>query len=132
MIGGRVLDGTVVTAIAAGTSDYADALLAVANELGIPLAVPTTALQAAWQVVAPTDRHWLEQLPLASMTVVLDLDAGTAHRAGVLAADAGLPATPAASSHAAAVGLDRGWPVVTREPDLLLALSGDLRTETMP
>lgn len=132
MIGGRVLDGTAVSAMAAGTSDHADALLAVANELGIPLAVPTTALQAAWQGCEPADRHWLDQLPLASMMVVLDLDADAARRAGVLAADAALPGAAAASAHAAVIGLDRGWPVVTLEPDVILALSPDLRTETIP
>ena len=132
MIGGKVLDSTAVLAIAAGTSDYTDALMVVANQLGITLAVPTTAFQTAWQVVAARDGPWLEQLPAASMIVMLDLDTATAREAGQMAAHAGRPAAHLAAAHAAQIGVTRGWPVVTRSPQTLLVLSRDVITETIP
>jgi hypothetical protein len=132
VIGGRVLDPTAVAAIVSGTSDYADALLAVANDLGITLGLPATALQPAWANCPPADRPWLDQLPDAAMVVVLDLDQETAKDAGLLAAGARMPEVHLAASHAALTGIRRGWPVVTRRPDVIQALSGAVTTETMP
>lgn len=132
MIGGRVLDATAVHAIVTGSSEYAQALLTVATDLGIPLAVPATALQAAWQEADPKARPWLDLLPEAATVVVLDLTAQVARDAGLLAADSGHPGAPASAGHAVAVALERSWPVVTRHPDVLLALSPDVRTETIP
>lgn len=131
MIGGRVLDPTAVMAIVTGSSDYTDALLAVANELGMALGVPATALQAVWASCPPTDRPWLDQLPAASMVLVLDLDEQSAKEAGLLAAHAGMSDVHPAAAHAALIGIRRGWPVVTKQPEVIQALSPDVRTETI-
>lgn len=132
MIGGRVLDATAVRAIASGESEYAAALLAVATELGITLAVPATALEEAWRWSTPADRPWLELLEQASPVVVIDLDAPAARASGLLAADAGQPQSEPATAQAVVTALHRDWPVVTRYPDAALRLSSAVRTETIP
>jgi hypothetical protein len=132
VIGGRVLDSTAVRAIASGDSEYAAALLAVATELGITLAVPATALEEAWRWSTPAERPWLELLTQASPVVVLDLDAAAARETGLLASDAGHPQSEPATAQSVVVALQRDWPVVTRYPDAVLLLSSKVRTETIP
>jgi predicted nucleic acid-binding protein len=132
VIGGRVLDSTAVRAIASGESEYAAALLAVATELGITLAVPAAALEEAWRWSVPAERPWLELLAQASPVVVLDLDAAAARTTGLLASDAGQPQSAPATAQSAVVALQRDWPVVTRDPDAVLLLGSTLRTETIP
>jgi hypothetical protein len=129
-IGGRVLDLTAIMAIITRSSPYAAALLDVCNDLNIPLAMPATALQATMAAARPEDRQRLLELP--DIAVVLDLDRDTAWGSGLLAARAGLPSAHPAAAHAVQVGINRGWPVITKAPDVLLALSPDVRTETIP
>ena len=131
MIGGRVLDPTAVMAVIEHTP-YTDAMLAVANETNMALGVPTTALQSVWANCASAEREWLDQLPHAAMVVVLPLDVDTARDAGLLAARAGMPEVHLAAAHATLVGIRRRWPVLTRRPDIIQALSSDVRTETIP
>jgi hypothetical protein len=118
--------------MAEGTSEYADALLAVATELGLTLAAPAAALLTARQHVEPHNRPWLAQLSEAARAVVVDLDADGARDAGLLCAASGNPDAHPALAHAALVGIQRSWPVVTTVPDSVLALSSDVRTETIP
>jgi len=132
VIGGRVLDPTAVMAMAVGDSPYAQALLDVSAQLNIPLAVPASALQAVWQAAEPEHWPWLELLAESATVVVVPLDAESARDAGLLAALSGNPDTHPAATQAALVGIRRGWPVVTRRPDVIQALSGDVRTETIP
>lgn len=132
MIGGRVLDSTAVRAIASGESEYAAALLAVATEMGITLAVPATALEEAWRWSTQSERPWLELLAQASPVVVIDLDAAAARETGLLASDASQPQSEPATAQSVAVALQRDWPVVTRYPDAVLLLSSKVRTETIP
>ena len=131
-IGGRVLDPTAIMAIITNSSPYAAALLDVCNDLNIPLAMPTSALQATMAAARPEDRQRLLELPEIAMAVVLDLDLDAAWSAGLLASRAGLPSAHPAAAHATQVGISRGWPVVTKAPDVILALSSDVRTETIP
>jgi hypothetical protein len=119
-------------AMAVGNSPYAQALLDVATQHNIPLALPATALQAVWQAVEPEHWPWLELLSDAATVVVVPLDDEAARDAGLLAALSGHPDTHPAAAHAALVGIQRGWPVVTKRPDVVQALSGDVRTETIP
>jgi hypothetical protein len=132
VIGGRVLDPTAVMAMAVGDSPYAQALLDVATQHNIPLAVPATALQAAWQAAAPEHWPWLELLAEAATVVVVPLDDDAARDAGLLAALSGHPDAHPAACHAALVGIRRGWPVVTQRPEVIQVLSGQVRTETIP
>lgn len=127
-----MLDPTAVRAIAAGDSAYGAALLHVASELGITLAIPATALEQAWRRSTPPERPWLDLLENASPVVVLELDAGAARSTGLLAAAAGRPETEPATAHAVLVALDRDWPVVTRDPQAALRVDGGVRTETIP
>lgn len=80
--------------------------------------------------VAP--RPWLELLTEAATVVVVPLDDEAARDAGLLAALSGHPDTHSAACHAALVGIRRGWPVVTARPEVIQALSGEVRTETIP
>ena len=132
MIGGRVLDPTAVMAMAIGDSPYAQALLDVATQMNIPLAVPAVALQAAWQAAEPEHWPWLELLTEAATVIVVPLDAEQARDAGLLAALSGNPDVHPAASHSALIGVRRGWPIVTRRPNVIQGLSSDVRTETMP
>ena len=131
MIGGRVLDPTAVMAMAVGDSPYAQALLDIATQMNIPLAIPATALQAAWAAAEPDAWPWLDLLPEAATVIVLPLDEQSAKDSGLLAALSGNPSTHPSASHAALVGLGRSWPVVTKRPEVIQALSADVRTETI-
>jgi len=119
-------------AMARGTSPYAQALLDVATEMNIPLAVPAVALQSAWQAAEPEHWPWLELLAEAATVIVVPLDGEQARDAGLLAALSGNPDVHPAASQSALIGIRRGWPVVTQRPDVIQHLSSDLRTETMP
>jgi hypothetical protein len=132
VIGGRVLDPTAVLALISGQSEYMQALTYVSADLGIPLAVPATALQSAWAGAQSHEQTWLDVLPEGPTVVVLELDQAAAKGAGLLAAQSGHPTAHPAATHAALIGLQRQWPVVTTSPDILLALSPDVRTETIP
>jgi hypothetical protein len=124
------LDPSALLAIIAG-SDYADAMMAMANEMRFELAVPTTAFQAAWAHCPPAERPWLEQLPSQRMVEMLDLDTEAAGQAGLLSATSGMPDVHLAAAHAVLVALRRDWPVVTTRPDIIQALSARVRTETL-
>ena len=128
---GRVLDTSAVLALAAG-SPYTDALLTVATELAITLAVPAAALQAAWQHADQLSRPWLDLLPALSPIVILPLDADTARSAGLVAATSGHPDAPAGTAHAVHIARARSWVVVTADPHTVLELDSSARTETIP
>jgi hypothetical protein len=132
MIGGKVLDVTAVLDLTNGRSRYAEALLVVATEVGIPLAVPATALLAAWQTAPPAARPWLNLLADAAPVVVVDLTAASARAAGIRAADSGNLHAHPATAHAVQVATERSWPIVTRDPMAMLALNIEIRTETIP
>jgi hypothetical protein len=119
-------------AMAVGDSPYAQALLDIATEMNIPLAIPATALQAAWAAAEPDAWPWLDLLPEAATVIVLPLDEQSAKDSGLLAALSGNPSTHPSASHAALVGIGRNWPVVTKSPEVIQALSADVRTETIP
>jgi hypothetical protein len=132
VIGGRVLDATAVLDLATGTSIYGQALLSIAAEQAIPLAIPAVALQAAWQRAPVQGRPWLELLPELPTVVVLALGAADARDAGMLAAAAQRPDAAPGTAHAVHIARHRGWPVVTTDPDAVLALDPEIRTETIP
>ena len=136
MITGKILDTSAVLDISASTSIYGQALLRISNQLGMTLAVPMVTYSAAWQACpGHAARMWLDLLiddDAEPSIVVLPLDAPHARAAGLLAAGAGQPHAQQGTVHAAQVALERGWTVVTRTPDALLALSPEVRTETLP
>ena len=88
MIGGRVLDTSALVDAATGKSIYARALIRTAVDQGIVLAVPATALMAAWAALPPSGRPFLGLLPELPVAVVDHLDETSARDAGLLLADA--------------------------------------------
>lgn len=133
MIGGRVLDTSALEDFATGKSVYTQALVWVALEQGIVLAIPAAALMAAWAVLPPSDPDPLDVLLGLPVTVVDPLDERSAREAAKLAA-AGVadPYGCIAAGHVAWSARQRGWPIVTAEPDVLRLLGADLILETLP
>ncbi|GLX06609.1 hypothetical protein Misp03_35360 [Microbispora sp. NBRC 16548] len=133
MIGGRVFDSSGLVAFGVG-SPYAQAAVWSSVEENLVIVVPAPALVAALAQI-PDDR-WdiitaLLNLPI---TVITDLTRGTAPGiADTLRAAAGnhAPAgvTAAAVVHAAR---DRGWPVLTSQPQPLRALWPRVPVEPLP
>lgn len=130
MIGGRVLDATAIQDLAIGRTIYGAAFLAAANDVGIALAVPATALHDAWAVAEPADYPFLELLLGLPLTVVDELDAEAAQASGILAHDVREPAGSA--SHTVQVARSRGWPVLTSSPHSLRTFDDKLPIELLP
>jgi hypothetical protein len=106
VIGGRVLDASAVVAFASGNSVYAAALVWTAVEEGIVLAVPSTAIAAAWSQLPDKHRPVLEVLLQLPATVVDDLTAARARAVGILGGEQ-------LEAHALLCARDRLWPLVT-------------------
>jgi predicted nucleic acid-binding protein len=109
VIGGRVLDTSALLAFATETSVYCSALVWTAVRESMVLAVPSTALAAAWADLA--DKHYqvLELLLSLHVSVIDPLDGDRARAIGLLG---GLQA----DAHAVACARERGWPLVTAQP----------------
>jgi hypothetical protein len=134
VITGRVLDTSALLDAATGRTIFFRALVVAAAELGMTLAIPTTAWAEAW-ALAPDDA-----LPSLSLVgehphaVLVALDDDGAQRAGLLARDAGSGglAWTVRSAQVVTVALERAWPVVTAEPDELLGIDPDVQLQTLP
>ena len=134
MIGGRVLDVTALTAYATGRI-YARALVGAAQRSGaLALAVPAAALLAARGQLSEPARAELTELVDFAPIVVDELTANTAVRAGDLLARARRrpPGDATAVAQVALSARARAWPVVTTEPDALLALDAALKIDVLP
>lgn len=134
MITGRVLDTSALLDAATGRTIFFRALVVAAAELGMTLAIPATAWAEAW-ALAPDDA--LPSLSLIAEhphAVLVALDADGAQQVGVRAGNAGAQGLPwtVRSAHVVDVALQRGWPVVTSEPDELLGIDPEVRLQTLP
>ncbi|MFZ0158943.1 MAG: hypothetical protein WAL50_07945 [Kineosporiaceae bacterium] len=132
MIGGRVLDASALTDAATGRTIYARAFIQTAVELGLVLAVPTTALQDAWAALPHDDHGSLELVLGLPVTVVDTLTGDTARAAGTAGAAARggqYATTPAHVVHSA---LTRQWPVLTHQPAPLEAINPQVYIERLP
>jgi hypothetical protein len=132
VIGGRVLDTSALEDFATGKSVYSQTLVWVALEHGIVLAVPATALMAAWASVPTTDPHPLSVLLDLPVTVVDHLDETAAREAGLLVGAAMRGANALAPGHVAWTAHRRGWPVITAQPERLRAIDPDVQIEPLP
>jgi hypothetical protein len=134
VIAGRVLDASAVLDLTRGSTVYAATLLSVATDLAMPMVIPTTALQQTWHALEPEQHVFLELL-LGLGVVILDhLDPAAARESGI---GSHRSATPewrwsASQAHSAQCARTRGWPVLTRAPEQLLALDPHLQIEGMP
>lgn len=129
MIGGRVLDLSALLALARRDSIYADALVWTAVEEDIVLLVPSSASSLAWGHLEERGQPVLEVLLGLPVAVVDDLDAGRAREIGQLLRGRGARIDVA---HAAVCSRQRGWPLVTAEPDVYSALGTSLEIEPLP
>lgn len=132
MNGGRILDSTAVLDIAGQDTAYGAALLTVATDRGITLAVPAAALLEAWALSTPESRPFLDLLPLLAAVEIHAVDEVTAAGAGGLAADAGQPTASAGTAQAVWLAQTRPWPIVTADPDGVLALDPHVPFESLP
>ncbi|MGH3821834.1 MAG: PIN domain-containing protein [Pseudonocardiaceae bacterium] len=110
MIGGRILDSSALVAFARGSSIYAAAAVWTAVEESIVLIVPSTAVAAAWAELGDEHLSVLEVLLHLPVTVVDSLDESRARAVGQLGG-------PQADAHAIACAQERGWPLLTADPD---------------
>jgi hypothetical protein len=65
-------------------------------------------------------------------TVVDDLDTAQARAVGAVLQDSGKPGHDVAAAHVVHCAQRRGWPVVTSEPEPLLAIDGSTEVESLP
>jgi hypothetical protein len=108
VIGGRVLDASVLLAFASQSSVYTAALVWTAVEEAIVLVVPSTAIAAAWSELEAKHHPVLEVLLRLPVTVIDPLDAARARVVGLLGG-------PPLDAHAVTCTQDRGWPLVTAD-----------------
>jgi hypothetical protein len=130
VIGGRVLDASTLVDFAL-IRPYPQALVWTAVEEGMVLAIPATALAAAW-ARTPVQAHdalaVLIQLP---NTIVEPLDADVAHDVGRLLAS-GASDDEVRAGQVVHSGIRRGWPVVSGEPALLRSLDPRVEVDELP
>jgi hypothetical protein len=132
VIGGRVLDTSALTDLAQRRTAYAAALVDTAASVGITLLIPGTALLEAWQQSHPEVRPFLDLLTSMPTGVVDQADPSTAAAAGVLAAEAGQPHASLGTVHAVHLARTRDWPIITADPEAVLALDPHVRVESLP
>lgn len=121
---GRVLDVTAIVGFCTGKSVYAEALVRTAIEENIVLSIPSAALVRAAALISPSHELGVDVLLGLPCTVVDALDTT---RARAVLQGSGSPRHDVAAAHVVHCGRQRGWPVVTSEPEPLLAV--DISTE---
>jgi hypothetical protein len=135
VIGGKVLDPSAVVRIVTGDSIYGQALVSVAIDVGIVLDIPAAALATAWMLTPPAAYPALDALCELSVAVLDPLDSPAAREAGLMAAGHDGTVTGRTSlgtAHAITAARDRGWPVVTADRELVLALEPRADLESLP
>jgi hypothetical protein len=132
-LGGRVLDATAIHDLTIGRTIYGAAFLAAANDLGITLAIPATALQEAWAAADLDDHPFLDLLLSLPLSIVETLDTEAARRSGLLARGSHAAGHwDAGATHAVLVALDRSWPILTSEPHALRQVDAQIDVDVLP
>lgn len=129
MIGGRVLDVTAIVGFSTGQSVYTEALVMTAIEENIVSTVPSTALARASALIPAGHELGVDVLLGLPCAVVDALDTVRARSVGALVAQGGDSRGDIAAAHVAYCVQRRGWPVVTSDPEPLLALDSSLEIE---
>jgi hypothetical protein len=96
------------------------------------LAVPTTALMAAWSSVPPAGYPFLSMVLDLPVTVEAGLDGVTARAAGLLLAAAADPRPDLDYAHVAYCARERGGPVVTSDARRIHAVDPAIEVELLP
>ena len=132
MIGGRVLDVTAVVGFSAGQSVYVEALVMTAIEENIVLAIPSAVLARASALIPRGHELGFDVLLGLPCTVMDPLDTVQACAVGAILEHSGEPRGDIAAAHVVHCARQRGWPVVTGEPELLLTLDSSIEIENLP
>jgi len=126
VIGGRILDSSCLIAFATQASVYAAALVWTSVQENIVLVLPSTSVAAAWSGLEDKHRPVLEVLLRLPTAVVDELTTARARTVGDLAAG------DLEAAHAVTCALERGWALVTGEPDRYRPFGGGLAIEELP
>lgn len=111
---------------------YAEALVMTAIEENIVLSIPAAALARACGVIPRGHDLGVDVLLGLPCTVVDPLDTAQARALGALLGQSGDPDRDIAATHVAHCARQRGWPVVTNDPEPLLSLDSSIDIESLP
>jgi predicted nucleic acid-binding protein len=128
VIGGRVLDESFLVAFASRTSVYAEAAVWAAVNRSVVLVVPSSAMAVAAAQLTTKDVAVLEVLLALPVTVADELTFIRARAVAEVAAELGADLVTA---HVVACARDRGWPILTAEPDRYHGRAG-VEVEPLP
>ncbi len=131
MIGGRVVDVSAIVGFATARSVYAEALVMTAIEENIVLLVPSAALVRAAALVPAGHQLGVDVLLGLPCTVVDALDTAQARTIGAFLHQCGQPGFDVAAAHVVHCARHREWPVLTDDPQPLLALDSSVHIENM-
>lgn len=131
MIGGRVLDVSAIVGFATARSVYAEALVMTAIEESIVLLVPSATLARAAALIPAGHHLGVDVLLGLPCTIVDDLDTAQARTLGDFLQQHGQPGVDIATAHVVQCARHREWPVVTDDPQPLLALDPAVHIESM-
>lgn len=132
-LGGRVLDATAIHDIAIGRTVYGAAFLAAANQVGVALAIPATALQEAWAIAQVEDHPFLDLLTALPLAVLEPLDLEASQQSGILGRDVhAANSWDAGAAHAVLVQHRRDWPVLTADPVAIRRLDPHTPVDLLP
>jgi hypothetical protein len=131
MIGGRVFDVTAIVGFCTGQSVYAEALVMTAIEENIVLTIPAAALARACALIFRGHELGVDLLLGLPCTVMDPLDTAQARALGTLLQQSGTPSRDLAAAHVVHCAQQRGWPVVTSDPDPLLSFDSSIEIEPL-
>lgn len=131
MIGGRVLDVTAIVGFATGESVYTEALVMTAIEENIVLTIPSAALVRAAALILPGHELGLDVLLGLPCIVVDTLDTAQARAVGAVLQRGDQSCRDVAAAHVVYCAQQRGWPVVTSDPQPLLTLDSSIEIESL-
>jgi hypothetical protein len=131
VIGGRASDVSTVVDFATARSVYAEALVMIAIEENIVLVVPSGALARAVALIPAGHQLGVDVLLDLPCTIVDALDTTPARAVGTLLQQCGQPGLDVATAHVVHCARQRGWPVVTNDPEPLLTLDNSVEIESL-
>ncbi len=123
---------TAVVGFSNGQSVYAEALVMTAIEENIVLAVPSAGLARASALILRGHEPGLDVLLGLPCTVVDPLDTVQARTVGAILEQSGEPRGDIAATHVVYCAQQRGWPIVTSDPERLLTLDSSIEIENLP
>ena len=102
-----------------------------AIEENIALTIPAAALARACALLPSGHELGVDLLLGLPSTVVDPLDTAQARAVGALTQQSGAPSRDLAATHVMRCAQQRGWPVVTSDPDPLLSIDRSIEIEPL-